>query len=450
MLPPMEHGLYCRNVFNFGEATVWVRDGRITRIDNGPRSHGGAATVTDLTPRGIQNAILLPGLVDTHVHINEPGRTDWEGFETATQAAAAGGITTVVDMPLNCIPVTTSSEALRQKKEAVTGKLTVDSAFHGGIVPNLCTAAGAAEIVKMIGSGVKAFKAFLIDSGIPEFPAVSADQLDHVMPILADHGIPLLVHAEIDCGAPPAAEDRASYRGYLESRPQRWETEAVRQMIALARKHRCRIHIVHLSASDALPLIEDAKARGIPITAETCPHYLTLFSEEIPDGDARFKCAPPIREQANRERLWEGLRNGVIDFIVSDHSPCTPRLKNLEDRNLRDAWGGIASLQLTLPLIWTEARRLGFDWGDLTRWLCSGPASLVGLKGRKGAIAPGFDADLTLFDPDATTQVSPDQILHRHKLTPYDGRRLEGAVLATWLRGSQVFPLQNRPEGVLL
>jgi allantoinase len=382
----------------------------------------------------VGNRVILPGLVDTHVHINEPGRTDWEGFATATRAAAAGGITTMVDMPLNCSPVTTTVEALALKKEAARGKLCIDCGFYGGVVPGQ-----RAQIGPLISAGVAGFKAFLCHSGIDEFPSVGLTELRAVMPELARARLPLLVHAELPGGALPAAAVTAlesrSYARHLASRPRAWEHDAIRLMIGLCRETGCRVHIVHLSSADALPMIARARDLGLPLSVETCPHYLTFAAEEIPDGDTRFKCAPPIRERENRERLWEGLRRGLIDTIGSDHSPAPPELKLMATGDICRAWGGIASLQLALPAVWTEASRRGFTIGDLTAWMARRPAELVGLSSRKGEIAAGRDADLVVFDPDSTFTVDPASLYHRHRATPYEGRLLSGRVETTYLRG---------------
>ncbi len=336
----------------------------------------------------VGDRVVLPGLIDTHVHINEPGRTEWEGFVTATRAAAAGGITTLVDMPLNSSPVTTTAEALALKLEAARGKLSVDCGFYGGVVPG-----ASGQVGPLIAAGVLGFKAFLCHSGIDEFPNATEADLRAVMPELARAGVPLLVHAELTGHSPIAAPATAfecrSYARHLASRPREWEHDAIRLMIELCREFRCHVHIVHLSSADALPMIARAREEGLPLTVETCPHYLTFAAEEIPDGDPRFKCAPPIRERENRERLWEGLRQGLIDTIGTDHSPAPPELKHLDTGDVFRAWGGIASLQLALPAVWTEARRRGFTFTDLARWMALRPAELVGLYGRKGAIAPG-------------------------------------------------------------
>jgi allantoinase len=383
--------------------------------------------------------VLLPGLVDTHVHINEPGRTEWEGFVTASRAAAAGGLTTLVDMPLNSSPVTTTPAAFLQKLAAAEGKLWVDCGLYGGIVPD-----NAGQLESLLGTGVLGLKAFLCPSGIDEFPNVTERDLHAAMPRIARSGLPLLVHAELISPTSSDNEtvrpsDARSYQAYLASRPRAWEHAAIRLLIGLCREYGCRVHIVHLSAADALPLLSEARAAGLPVTVETCPHYLFFAAEEIPDGDPRFKCAPPIRERENRERLWEGLRTGLIDTIGSDHSPAPPELKELGTGDLQRAWGGIASLQLALPAVWFQARQRGFTVSDLVNWMCRRPADLVGLAGRKGAIAPGYDADLVVFDSEASVTVDSANLQHRHKITPYEGQTLYGKIETTILRGQKVY-----------
>jgi allantoinase len=400
----------------------------------------------------VGDRLVLPGLVDIHVHINDPGRADWEGFETATRAAAAGGITTLVDMPLNSDPVTTTVAALDAKRAAAVGRLRVDCGFFGGVVPG-----NADQIEPLAEAGVLGFKAFLCHSGIDEFPNATEADLLAAMPILARLGLPLLVHAElVPEGAPGMdASDPKSYAAWLASRPDAWEVDAIRLVIGLCRETGCRVHVVHLATGEALPLIADARAEGLPLTVETCPHYLTFAAEEIPDGDPRFKCAPPIRCEANRERLWQGLRDGLIDTIATDHSPAPPGLKHLDTGDLARAWGGIASLQVALPAVWTEARRRGFAPEDLARWMALRPAAIVGLGARKGAIAPGFDADFAVVEPDASFVVDASSLHHRHPATPYEGRTLLGRVVATYLRGREIAdptpagrPLARTSEGL--
>jgi allantoinase len=373
------------------------------------------------------------------VHINEPGRTDWEGFATATHAAAAGGVTTLVDMPLNNSPVTTTADALAQKLAAAEGKLWVDCGFYGG-----ARAGNAQHIEPLIAAGVLGFKAFLCPSGIDEFPAATEADLRAVMPQIASAGLPLLVHAELP-GPEPAAQarlatDPCSYAAYLASRPRQWEHRAIELVLRLCREFGCRVHIVHLSSADALPLVVQARADGLPVTVETCPHYLVFAAEEIPDGDPRFKCAPPIRERENRDRLRQAVRDGYFDYLASDHSPAPPALKHLDTGNLERAWGGIASLQLTLPIVWTLIQQWpGVGPAGLVKWLSRRPAQFLGLGKRKGSLAAGYDADLVVFDPDREFTVSPQMLHHRHKVTPYEGQMLRGRVDKTVLRGRTVF-----------
>ncbi len=384
----------------------------------------------------VGNQIVMPGLVDSHVHVNEPGRTEWEGFESATRSAAAGGITTIADMPLNSNPVTTSAAAFEQKLQSTVGKLYVDCAFLGGVVPG-----NSGELVRMIEAGVAGFKCFLIHSGIDDFPNVTESDLHTVMPMLARHSVPLMVHAELDQKHAAEANwsSERSYRSFLRSRPRDWEDDAIGLMIKMAKQYKCRVHIVHLSSSNMLPHIKAAAGRGVHITAETCPHYLTFAAEDIPDGDCRFKCTPPIRERENREQLWSALKDGVIDIIVSDHSPCTPDLKFLKEGDLKRAWGGVSSLQFRLPVVWTEARRRGFTLHKVCRWLCSAPAELLGMQDHKGKIKPGYDADIVVWDPDGEVMFKSDNIFHKHKVTPYEGRRMQGVVKRTYLRGQLIY-----------
>jgi len=381
---------------------------------------------------------VIPALVDCHVHVNEPGRTEWEGYLTATAAAAAGGVGTIVDMPLNCSPVTTTRRALKAKLDAVKGKLAVDAAFWGGIIPG-----NLAELEPMAEDGVVGFKAFLTHSGLDEFPNATKADLEAAMPVLARLGLPLIVHAELD-PASPAGSDPRAFSSYLASRPPSMEVRAIELLIDLCRRHKCRTHVVHLSAAEALPLVERAKDEGLPFTAETCPHYLTFTAEEIPDGATQFKCAPPIRSAENREALWRALGRGVIDFVVSDHSPCVPEMKKLEAGDFLGAWGGIAGLQFTLPALWSGAKRRGFQLEDVVRWSAANTADFVGLE-RKGRIEKGRDADLVLFDDAALIDVEGTAVRHRHKLTAYEGLRLRGTVDALYLRGAAGEGRRGRP-----
>ncbi len=405
---------------------------------------------SSFTIEDVGDNVVMPGLVDSHVHINEPGRTEWEGFITATKAAAAGGITTLVDMPLNSSPVTTTVAALEEKKTAAKGKLRVDCGFYGGIVPG-----NAPEILPLARAGVMGFKAFLVHSGIDDFPNATEDDLRVAMPLIAEAGLPLLVHAELI--RPETAREYAgnphSYQDYLASRPDVWELDAIAMMIRLCREYSCPLHIVHVASSQALTMLAEARAEGLPLTTETCPQYLFFAAEDIPDSDTRFKCAPPIRDRQNREQLWEGLRTGILDMIVSDHSPCTPDLKLLAEGNFQKAWGGISSLQFGLPIVWTQAQKRGFSPIDIAKWMSAKPAQLLGLSATKGAIAAGNDADIVVWNPSATVVVDSATIQHRHKITPYEGQTLFGAVERTYLRGALVFErgaLVGEPSGRVL
>lgn len=424
-----------------GDYAVWVANGKISAVTP------PAEIPEDFPVEDFEDLVLMPGLVDCHVHINEPGRTEWEGFVTASKAAAAGGVTTLVDMPLNCIPVTTSLAAFQEKLAAVEGKLWVDCGFYGGVIPG-----NYAELEPLIEAGVLGFKAFLIHSGIDDFPNVTSEDLQTAMPVLARVGVPLLVHAELDCGQagqPASSLDVSQYPTYLASRPAVWETDAIGMMIDLCKETGCRVHIVHLSAAEALPLIEKARGEGLPLSVETCPHYLSLHAEAVPAGNTCYKCAPPIRGNENQQQLWQGLKNGLIDFIVSDHSPCTPQLKLLEQGDFMQAWGGISSLQLGLSVIWTEAQNRGFDIADIARWMCHNTAQFCGLGHRKGQITPGYDADFVIWDPQGTYTVTEDLILHQHKLTPYNNLTLQGRVIQTVLRGDTVYNMGLLSPGPL-
>jgi allantoinase len=387
--------------------------------------------------------VLLPGLVDSHVHVNEPGHTDWEGFETATRAAAAGGITTIIDMPLNSIPVTVSTGALAAKRAAAAGKCHIDVGLLGGLIPG-----SAGELVALHEAGVFGFKCFLTDSGLKEFPPVDVEEMRDALGVLSELGSPLFVHAEIDrasAGRPRLSSRR--YAGYLASRPRGFENLAIAEVIEAARQTGGHAHVCHLSSSDALAMIQSAHLDGVNLSVETCPHYLTFCAEEIADGATYFKCGPPIREAENREKLWEGLRSGLIDLVVADHSPSTPTLKTAGDGDFGAAWGGIASVQLTLPAMWTQARERGLGLSDVSRWMSESPAKLVNLRS-KGGIVEGHDADFCVLAPEESFVVKSEALYHKNPGTPYEDRRLFGVVRCTILRGERV--TGDRPLGCLL
>ncbi len=421
-----------------GPASVHISGGRIAAI----REWDDAPAGVPLHDAG--NLVVMAGIVDAHVHVNEPGRTEWEGFETATRAAAAGGVTTIVDMPLNSIPPTTTLLNFEEKLVAAKEKCSVDVAFWGGVVPG-----NTAELAPLIERGVRGFKCFLIHSGVEEFPHVTEADLRIAMPEIARLGSVLLVHAELpgpidDAAEAAARSDPGSYETFLRSRPAEAENQAIAMMIGLCRETGCRVHIVHLSSAEALPMLRDAKAEGLLITAETCPHYLTFAAEEIPDRATHFKCCPPVRERENREKLWEAVAEGTIDMIVSDHSPCAPALKLQGSGDFMGAWGGISALQFGLPVIWTNLKSRGFGFQDLSRLMSASPAKLAGLDSRKGKLAAGYDADIVIWDPDEHFVVDRAIIEHRHKLTPYEGMSLFGKIDSTYLRGESVFSRGRR------
>ena len=416
-----------------GPASIHISDGRIAAV----REWDDAPSGLPLHDAG--DLVVMPGNVDAHVHVNEPGRTEWEGFETATRAAAAGGVTTIVDMPLNSVPPTTTLAGFEEKLDAASGQCSVDVAFWGGVVPG-----NTPELAPMAERGVRGFKCFLIHSGVDEFPHVNQSDLRDAMPEIARLGSVLLVHAELSGPIEIAGEllvdsDPCAYETFLRSRPAAAENEAIAMMIGLCRETGCPVHIVHLSSAEALPMLRDAKAEGLNITIETCPHYLTFAAEDIAVGATHFKCCPPVRELENRELLWGAIADGTIDMIVSDHSPCTPALKLQDSGNFLAAWGGIAALQFGLPAVWTNLRSRGLGIKDLTRLMAASPARLAGLHARKSQIAAGYDADLVIWDPDGDFVVDPSMIAHRHKLTPYDGMKLFGKIDSTYVRGKRVF-----------
>ena len=419
-----------------GPASIHIRDEKVVAVRGFDEIVEGCEIV-----EASDGSVVMPGLVDTHVHVNSPGRSEWEGFPTATRAAAAGGITTLIDMPLNSVPATTSLAAFQTKLQDARDSCFVDVGFWGGVVPG-----NTAELSRMFEAGVVGFKCFLVPSGVDEFPHVTEADLRQAMPELSRIGTLLIVHAELPgpideaAGTARVSENGiGSYENFLRSRPRAAENQAVELMIRLSREFGTRVHIVHLSSSDAVPLIRQAQAAGVQISAETCPHYLHFAAEEIAAAATEFKCCPPIREGENREKLWRGLADGTIDFIVSDHSPCPASMKLRETGDFMGAWGGIASLQLRLPVVWTEARRRGFSLRELTNWLCTNPARQVSFESVKGSIAAGSDADITIWNPDREFVVDAEHLHHRHKLTPYHGETLTGVVEKTFLRGRKIY-----------
>jgi allantoinase len=427
-------------------ATVKVRSGRIVSVD--PFDSRAPGEAVDAVDAG--EAVVLPGVVDTHVHINEPGRTHWEGFVTATRAAAAGGVTTLLDMPLNSVPPTTSLEALHTKAESAAGRCRVHVGFWGGAVPG-----NRGQLEPLKRAGVFGFKCFLAPSGVEEFGHIGSQELAGILEITGSLGAVLLVHAEDPSRLvePQAVGAPWSYASYLRSRPPEAEVSAVECVAAACRETGARAHILHVSSADAAEAIGRARDEGLALTGETCPHYLAFAAEEIPEGATEFKCAPPIRGAANRERLWGKLVDRTLALIASDHSPAPPELKRRENGDFREAWGGISSLELALPAVWSAAGERGHRLEDVADWMCSGPARLAGLSGVKGAIAPGHDADLVLFEPEAEWIVDPGRLEQRWKLTPYAGRRLRGKVLATYLKGEKIYEngeFLGSPRGEML
>jgi len=408
-------------------AVVIVAGSRIAEI----RVPGSCA---DVPVEDFGNLVLAPGIVDAHVHVNEPGRTEWEGFATATQAAAAGGVTTIVDMPLNSSPTTTTVAALELKREAAAGKCWVDVGFYGGLIPG-----NANSIGPLLAAGVLGIKAFLCPSGLDEFSDATLTDLQAAAPALLRFGRPLLVHAELPNAPAPRPTTVRRYADYVATRPPQWELDAIAVLIAFCRSAGCRVHVVHLACAEALSMLEAARREGLPISVETCPHYLHFSPADVPDGATQFKCAPPFRDVRQRELLWDALRQGMIDTVGSDHSPCPPEMKHLESGDFMAAWGGISSLELTLPVVWTGAAKRQIGIQTVFEWLSARPAQLVGLGDRKGRIAVGCDADFVVWDPEARWKVSAGELHQRHKLTPYDGVELLGKVRRSYLRGNLVF-----------
>jgi allantoinase len=428
-------------------ASVHVANSRVAKIGD----WNDVDSRVELIDAG--DAVVMPGVVDAHVHVNEPGRIEWEGYETATRAAAAGGVTTIVDMPLNSIPPTTTLAGFEEKLAVAKDQCSVDVAFWGGVVPG-----NTNELGPLVERGVRGFKCFLVHSGVDEFPHVTEEDLRIAMPEIARLDSLLLVHAEVAEPIDEAAKllidrDPRAYDTFLRSRPREAENTAIAMMIRLCRETHCRIHIVHLSSSDALPMLREAKAQGLPITAETCPHYLTFAAQDIDNGATHFKCCPPIRERENREKLWAAIADGTVDMVVSDHSPCTPEMKLLKEGDFMNSWGGISALQFGLPVMWTNLKSRGFGITDLTRLMSEQTARLAGLETRKGKLAVGYDADIVIWNPDEKFTIIPEIIHHKHNITPYSGLELAGRVISTYVRGNRVFEngdFADKMTGILL
>ncbi|XP_066955601.1 allantoinase isoform X1 [Macrobrachium rosenbergii] len=425
-------------------AVVAVQDGKIHHI----KRH--TTNVTSYSPDQVVDCgdlVLMPGIVDSHVHVNEPGRTAWEGYDSATKAAAAGGITTIVDMPLNSIPPTTTMKAWEEKMNAARDQCWVDVGFWGGVIPG-----NASDLKEMVSGGICGFKCFLIHSGVDEFPCVNRQQVEEALNELAGTQSVLLFHAECDIGDTITEEDPSEkYSTFLKSRPQQMEQVAIEQVIELCEKTKVRCHIVHLSASKALPMIRAAQARGVKLSVETCHHYLALKAEDIPDKATQYKCCPPIRESENQEKLWEAVRDGTIQQVVSDHSPCTPDLKLPGKMDFMAAWGGIASVQFGLSLFWSKGSKRGFTLQDVVKLMCVGPASEASLQQRKASLEVGHDADFVVWNPDESFTIDESMIYHKNKVTPYLGKTLKGKVHKTILGGKVIFDegkfTSSRPQG---
>jgi len=442
----MKFGVRSRNVLIDNEirsAVVLIENGKISDIlDYDTAGEYITEDYGDLT--------VMPSIIDTHVHVNEPGREDWEGFETLTKSAAAGGITMIVDMPLNSSPVTTDKNSFEKKIRAAEGKLYTDAGIYGGAVPD-----NISELNSLHDCGVLGFKSFMIDSGLDEFRPVNERELEKTLNELNKFSkVPLLVHAEKSEGqCENNADNEFSYSSFLKSRPGEMECEAIKNLIRLSEKYDSHIHIVHLSSADAVDLIRKAKDDGLKITVETCPHYLYFHSEIIPEKNTVFKCTPPIRNNDNREKLWKAVKDGVIDMIVSDHSPCPDEMKFKSEGNFVKAWGGISGIQLSLSAVWTEAKKRGFSIPDISKLMSAGPAKLIGMEKVKGKIEKGFDADIIIFDPENTFNVNSENLFHKNKLTPYKGEKLKGKVITTYLRGNKIYnngKIIDRPLGKII
>lgn len=426
--------IYCKKTIlpeGINDVTLLITDGKIVEIVEGKAAAGSASKSISAG-----DSVLMPGLIDSHVHINEPGRTEWEGFDTATKAAAAGGVTTLVDMPLNSTPVTTTLSNFKAKLKAAEGKIYVNCGFWGGIVPG-----NAKDVDSLIDAGVLGFKAFLTHSGIDDFPNASIKDIEAIADKLVKKNLPLLVHAEFDEKSAAQEEhtrEPYSYQAFLKSRPKEWEDKAISALIKVADKYKLRTHIVHLSSSNSIAPIIEAKHKGIPITVETCPHYLFFNAETIPDADPRFKCTPPIREKENNDKLWNALVDGTIDFVVTDHSPAPAEIKSITDGNLKEAWGGISTLQFELPIVWTMAMDKDIPLEQISTWLSTNIAHFLNLPS-KGKIEVGADADLVIWNPIKKMKVSPALMRFRHPISPYEGTMLSGLVEKTYVGGVLVY-----------
>ena len=437
--------IYSKRCFinnQFVEATIHVKNSRIHDI------YFSSQKIENITFLNYDSLIVMPGIIDAHVHINEPGREDWEGFNTATRAAAIGGVTTLIEMPLNASPVTTNVEAFKLKQRASENKLHVNCGFYGGIIPS-----NSNDIESLIDAGVFGIKGFLTHSGIDEFPNISKNQLEAIAPILKKHNIPLLLHCELSDDNVPSVNNSKSYQEYLESRPQHWETNAIDIALEIQKQFDINVHIVHLSASKGIDRIRKRKESTNRLTVETCPHYLNFNAEDIPDESPIFKCAPPIREKANNDNLWKFLLNDGFDFLGSDHSPAPPERKQLESGDFFKAWGGISGLQFTLPILYSECKKRGIAIEKLIPLLTNNPAKFLGLDSKKGALIKGFDADITVWDDTLEFKITEDSIQHKHKATPYLNEKVIGKVIHTFVNGIHVVEyskIKNLEQGQLL
>lgn len=426
--------IYSQQVFTKGvikEASIVITNGIISDVLEGKHQRDNFEFVD------YGNLVIFPGIIDAHIHINEPGRTEWEGFDTATKAAAAGGITTLVDMPLNSTPVTIDKKSFEIKADASQDQRHVHCGLYGGLVP-----ANTDDIAELLDTGILGLKAFLTHSGLDDFPNVNESQLKKALRQLKGTGIPLLAHCEIDvqhAGIVEFEKNPFSYQHFLASRPSSWENEAVRLMINLCREFQTPVHIVHLSSAEVLPDILRAKEDGLPLTVETCPHYLFFNADDIPDSDTRYKCTPPIRSKSNNEKLWQALESGLIDFIASDHSPAPPGIKKIDSGNLWQAWGGIIGGQCLLSASWTKAKGRGINLEQLASWLCENPASFIGFHSTKGKIEKAYDADLVIWDPTQSVQLEEGDLYHKHTASPYVGNKLFGKIHATYCKGNRVY-----------